>query len=143
MKLKVDYNKIGNYKTFLRRAGYALIFDRQRGQESFVRRLGEGYYPRIHRYVEPDGNYVIFNIHLDQKKASYEGTNMHSAEYDSNVVEGEINRLREIIGLEINNDIDSKIIPETKSNLSGNLEDDLKRLNINNQTKKRFWFFKR
>jgi len=143
MKLKVDYNKIGNYKIFLRRAGYALIFDRQRGQESFVRRLGEGYYPRIHLYVEPDGNYVIFNIHLDQKKASYEGTNMHSAEYDSNVVEGEINRLREIIGLEINNDIDSKIIPETKSNLSGNLEDDLKRLNINNQTKKRFWFFKR
>ena len=39
--------------------------------------------------------------------------------------------------------ISETIIPDTKSNLSGNLEDDLKRLNINNQTKKRFWFFKR
>jgi hypothetical protein len=143
MKLKVDYNKIGNYKTFLRRAGYALIFDRRRGQESFVRRLGEGYYPRIHLYAEQESNYIIFNIHLDQKKASYEGTNMHSAEYDSDVVKEEVSRLREVIGLEVDNNIDSKIIPEKKSYLSGNLEDDLKRLNVNNQIKKRFWFFKR
>ena len=142
MKLKVANNKIGNHRVFLRRAGYALIFDRRQRQESFVRRLGSGHYPRIHLYVKPEADHMIFNIHLDQKRVSYKGVNMHSAEYDSEVLREEVNRLREIIGPETDDKIDSKIISKTK--LSGDLEDDLKRLNLGNKAnKKRFWFFKR
>ena len=143
MKLKVKYNQIGNYKTFLRQAGYALIFDRRRGVESFVRRLGEGYYPRIHLYVEVEGDNLILNLHLDQKKASYEGSHMHSAEYDGNIIQDEMDRLKKMIGLEIGHDIDFDFVPDKTQPLSGNLDSDLKRLSVEDKPKKIFWFFKR
>ena len=82
---------------FLRRAGYGLIFDRQRGINSFVRRLGGGFYPRLHMYPEIQGDNIVFNLHMDQKQASYEGSHMHNAEYDNEIVAEEIERLRSII----------------------------------------------
>ena len=94
MKLKVNKNQIGNYQVFLRRLGYALIFDRRRGVESFVRRLGEGHYPRIHLYVDDFSDYIVLNLHLDQKKASYQGFKMHNAEYDNEIINDEINRIK-------------------------------------------------
>jgi len=36
----------------LRHMGYGYIKDRQTGEESFVRRLGGNFYPRLHMYVE-------------------------------------------------------------------------------------------
>ena len=87
---------------FLRRAGYGYIRDRRSGQESFVRRFGAGFYPRLHMYFEEkpsagsgrDGQ-IIFNLHLDQKQASYEGADhMHNADHDGPVVEAEIERIK-------------------------------------------------
>ncbi|HPT08536.1 MAG TPA: hypothetical protein PLE28_02475 [bacterium] len=155
MKFIINYNQVGNYKVFLRRAGYAFIIDRRRGVESFVRRLGDGYYPRIHLYVEESSDNLIFNLHLDQKKASYEGTHMHSAEYDGDIVSNEVNYLKQLLGLSIENNVnlednrlkDSQDLIETikeekKVSLSGNLDKDSIRLKKNG-IKKKFWFFNR
>jgi len=152
MKFIVGYNQVGNYKAFLRRAGYAFIVDRHRGVESFVRRLGDGYYPRIHLYVEEAGDSLVFNLHLDQKKASYEGTHMHSAEYDHDIIIEEANRLKSLLGLSIENNVnlrdnkptDSIKVADKKQpvSLSGSFEKDIERLQ-KTSTKKKFWFFNR
>lgn len=96
MRLKVEKTIVDNYTVFLRRQGYALISDR--GKESFVRRLGEGFYPRIHLYVDEYDTYFVFNLHLDQKKASYQGFSMHNAEYDNEIIAQEIERLKSSLG---------------------------------------------
>lgn len=79
---------------FLRSAGYIYIESRQTGQGSFSRPLGNGHYPRFHIYVNEEDNSITFNIHLDQKQASYEGTSAHSGEYDGEIVAQEVQRLK-------------------------------------------------
>ncbi len=81
----------------MRRAGYAHIRDRGSGSESFVRRLGSGFYPRFHIYAEEQGDKIIFNLHLDQKRPSYAAAHAHNAEYEGEVVEREIERLKSIM----------------------------------------------
>ena len=99
MKLTIDKNQIGmNPEQFLRRAGYGYIRDRRSGSESFVRRLGSGLYPRLHMYVEERGGQIVFNLHLDQKQPSYAGVRMHNAEHGGEVVESEVERLKQLIG---------------------------------------------
>lgn len=83
-----------NPDRFLRGNGYAYIVDRQRGKDSYVRRLSNGYYPRLHMYIEDKDDRTTFNLHLDQKQASYKGSKMHNAEYEGAVVEEEIKRLK-------------------------------------------------
>lgn len=98
MKLIVNKANISEHpEHFLRRAGYAFIRDSRRGEESYVRRLGSYFYPRLHMYVEESGDKIIFNLHLDQKQASYEGSRMHNGEHDGNVVQSEIDRLKNLI----------------------------------------------
>lgn len=98
MKLIINKNQISeNPESWLRRVGYGLIEDHRRGVMSFVRRLGNDFYPRLHLYFEAEGEKIIFSIHLDQKQASYEGSHMHNAEYDSELVAEEIERLKQII----------------------------------------------
>jgi hypothetical protein len=76
----------------IRRAGYGLVNDRRR-EASFARRLGHGFYPRFHAYI----NSQIINLHLDQKQASYEGFAAHSGEYDSEAVRQEAARIEGFI----------------------------------------------
>lgn len=99
MKLIVSPSQLSGFspEQWLRRAGYALITNRD-GGVSFVRRLSGGFYPRFHLYVEPSGDKFSFNLHLDQKKASYEGVARHSGEYDGELVIEEINRLKQNLG---------------------------------------------
>ena len=100
MKLVVDKSKLNTHpEQFLRRAGYGYIRDRRTGNDSFVRRLGGGHYPRLHMYVSENSENVIFNLHLDQKQASYAGAHAHNAEYDGSVVEGEVDRLKGLMGI--------------------------------------------
>ena len=73
----------------IRRAGYGLVNDRRATEISYSRRLGSGFYPRFHVYI----NGRIINLHLDQKQASYEGSNAHSGEYDGETVEAEGERI--------------------------------------------------
>jgi len=98
MKLIINENQISmSAEQFLRQAGYAFHRDHRTGKESYARRLGGGFFPKFHMYVEENGDKITFNLHLDQKQASYEGSNMHSGEYDGEVVETEIERLRSYV----------------------------------------------
>ncbi|MFA5360158.1 MAG: hypothetical protein WC349_04345 [Patescibacteria group bacterium] len=95
MKLILDKNTLDQApEQLLRQAGYAYLMDRNTGQESYVRRFNRGFYPRFHLYIEEQGNQVILNLHLDQKQASYEGAHAHNAEYDGDLVEQEMARIK-------------------------------------------------
>jgi len=100
MKIKLSKQSLGGMPVaqWLRRAGYALIYDRHSGQESFSRRFSRDFYPRFHLYVQdiPESNLLYFNLHLDHKRASYEGVSRHSADYDGQLVEEEAARLRSL-----------------------------------------------
>jgi len=98
MKIVLNKKKLSiNPDQFLRRNGYAFIMDRKRDKASYVRRLGDHYYPRLHMYVKDEEDKIEFNLHLDQKKASYKGAHMHNAEYEGEVVENEIKRLKGLL----------------------------------------------
>ena len=99
MKLIIGKNQINMApEQWLRKAGYAYIRDRRSGQDSFTRRLGNNFYPRFHVYFDADGEKIIFNLHLDQKQASYAGAHKHNAEYGGEVVATEIARLKNFVG---------------------------------------------
>ena len=104
MKLIVNKSRLTNFSAdeFLRRAGFAYIYDNLKEHGSYVKRLNRDYYPRLHVYVmdkkDKEGrDLIVIEMHLDQKKASYVGTKMHSAEYDGEVVEAEINNLKNLM----------------------------------------------
>ncbi len=106
MKLIIEKNQLDMHpEQFLRQAGYGYIRDRKTGQDSFVRRLGSNFYPRLHMHVMEEhpstgsgqGDKIIFDLHLDQKQASYPGAHAHNAEYEGEVVEAEIERLKSLI----------------------------------------------
>lgn len=106
MKLIIPQGRLNtNYPAFLRQAGYLYITDhRQGGKESFVRSLARGNYPRFHLYVGEGREGLVFNLHLDQKQASYQGHHMHNAEYDGELVNAELSRLAKLAGLKTAND---------------------------------------
>lgn len=94
MKLTLSTNQIReNINTFMRRAGYVPIRDRRTGNESYVRRLSGGHYPRFHCYIFEQGGQVTFNLHLDQRQTRYAGAKAHAGEYDSPLVHEELDRL--------------------------------------------------
>jgi hypothetical protein len=104
MKLFVNKSRLTNFNAdeFLRRAGFAYIYDNVKKHGSYVKRLSKEYYPRLHVYVmektDTEGrNLIVIEMHLDQKRASYSGVKMHSAEYDGEVVEAEINNLKNLM----------------------------------------------
>ena len=98
MKLILDENVLDQpAENLLRQAGYAYLMDRNTGQESYVRRLGRGFYPRFHLYLERQNGQAILNLHLDQKQASYAGSFAHNAEYDGEVVEEEMRRIKSFV----------------------------------------------
>ena len=82
---------------FLRKAGYTYNAPRNNEKASFIRKVSEGNYPRYHIYTKEEDNIYILNLHLDQKKASYKGESAHSAEYDSKIIEDEIERIKNVI----------------------------------------------
>jgi hypothetical protein len=87
---------------WLRRAGYTYLPARGEGEKSFARRLTRDFYPRFHIYYnevkDKEGKEgIIFNLHLDQKKPGYAGYNRHNAEYEGDLVENEIRRLKTLL----------------------------------------------
>ncbi len=78
----------------IRRCGYAEHLGRN---TSYSKRLATYDFPRLHVYIEENGSKVCFNLHLDQKAVSYEGSHAHSGEYEGSVVEQEALRIQKII----------------------------------------------
>lgn len=98
MKLRLGNNQLRETpEMFLRRAGYVFLEDRKTGNESFVRPLNRGYYPRFHLYLVQSNGQVILNLHLDQKQASYAGAHAHNGEYVGELVQEEIDRIRSLV----------------------------------------------
>jgi len=96
--MKVIFNeKFNKSADFLvRHCGYGQIRDNKTNQISYVKRLRSDFYPRFHLYVNSE-NPLVLNLHLDQKKASYEGFTAHSGDYDSEIVKQEAQRIYNII----------------------------------------------
>lgn len=90
-----------NPRQLARRLGYAEFQDPKTGQISFVRRLSANFYPRFHLYLEEKDGRLVANLHLDQKKPSYEGCRAHSGEYDGETVEREGRRIKETLNSEL------------------------------------------
>ncbi len=84
-------------RNLVRRCGYGEIRDFRTGEISYVRRLGSSFYPRFHLYLNEEGERLVLNLHLDQKKPIYAGQKAHSGEYDGELVEAEAQRIKEII----------------------------------------------
>lgn len=98
MKLKVNKNQLkDNPYRLLRRFGYGFIRDRRSGSESLVKRLGSGFYPRFHMYVEEEDGLVVFSLHLDHKQATHYSPHRHNAEYQGEMVEKELENLKNFI----------------------------------------------
>ncbi len=103
MKLIVNKEKLGDSpENWLRRAGYAMLPANSDGVVSFAKRFTRDFYPRFHVYFDyktnKDGQeLIVFNLHIDQKKPGYVGFSRHNAEYDGEVVEREILRLKSLI----------------------------------------------
>lgn len=86
-----------NLTEFVRRLGYHPIARTERGELNCVRPLQGQNYPRFHMYLVETPEVLTFNIHLDQKKPSYEGSTAHGGDYEGEVVRDEVERIKEII----------------------------------------------
>lgn len=96
MKFVIENPKT-SVANFFRRAGYS--FQKQSGGEmAFVRKLTDQPFPRFHLFVRIVDYKFQVNFHIDHKAASYEGTSMHSGEYDedSELLKGEAERLKNL-----------------------------------------------
>lgn len=94
MQIKLE-NLKSNPATFMRSCGYSL--ERAEGNElSFMRRISGGDYPRLHAYTHSEDGILVVNLHLDQKKPSYEGSSAHSGEYYGSLVEQEAERIKSL-----------------------------------------------
>jgi len=80
-----------NLKVTLNRLGY------HAQTKSYVRRLSRSSYPRFHLYVKERENGLEFNLHLDEKRPSYEGQTAHSGQYDSELVHQEMERIKGVL----------------------------------------------
>jgi len=98
MKLILGINQLNEApENLLKQAGFSYLIDKNSGEESFVRPLNRGYYPRFHLYLNRQNGKIIFNLHLDQKQASYAGARAHNAEYDGETVEAEMTRIKNLV----------------------------------------------
>jgi hypothetical protein len=98
MKIQIPKDKLRFApEHYLRKAGYHYRVNRKTGQASFTRSLGSGSYPQFHIYLKEEQGSIILNLHLDQKKPSYDGAHAHNAEYDGGVIEEEFQRLQALI----------------------------------------------
>lgn len=97
MKFSVNKPK-ENLLTLMRKLLYSPQGqDEKTGELTFARFLGTSGYPRFHLYIKEGENEFIFNLHLDQKKPSYQGAAAHNAEYDGKIIEEEAERIKILI----------------------------------------------
>lgn len=81
----------------MRRLGYHPAYFQKEKEASIVRQVGGADYPRFHLYIKQRGPDIYFNLHLDQKKPSYEGQTGHSGDYEGDVVRSELERIKSLL----------------------------------------------
>ncbi len=97
MKIKIE-PLTENLLTFMRRVGYT--FQRAEGvEQSFIRELARGGYPRFHAYVKVEKMTGFINLHLDHKRHTYGENTRHHGEYTyTGAVKEETDRLLTLFG---------------------------------------------
>jgi hypothetical protein len=100
-------------RNLMRRIGYGEQRARS-GQISYVRRVSSDRFPRYHAYVEDKNGGIQINLHIDQKEASYEGSHVHSGEYDSLLCQEEMKRISKFIQTAKNSVQQSQNFPQKK-----------------------------
>jgi hypothetical protein len=97
MKFVIEI-KNENIVSISRRIGYRPMSINGQREYSIIRLLTGNNYPRFHIYIkeEKTGDF-IFNLHLDQKKPSYGSTHAHSAEYEGDLIDKEVERIKKLI----------------------------------------------
>lgn len=97
MKFELSLEK-ENLLTILRRGGYAPKIQTVEEEEEYSKALMGSPYPRFHIYakVSEEGRKAFINLHLDQKQPSYQGSAMHSGEYEGSHVEVEAQRIKSL-----------------------------------------------
>ncbi|MBL7156036.1 MAG: hypothetical protein ISS87_00330 [Candidatus Pacebacteria bacterium] len=87
-----------NFVMLARRIGYMPMPSTEQ-EFNCVRPVAGNRYPRFHLFITENkqANELIFNLHLDQKKQSYQGSSAHSGEYNGQVIEIEMQRIKEVI----------------------------------------------
>jgi hypothetical protein len=84
-------NNRENITNIIRKIGYYSQND------SFIKPLERGGYPRFHLYIKEENDKLIFNLHLDQKKPVYKTVTDHAGEYEGTIIENEAQRIKQIL----------------------------------------------
>jgi len=91
MKFEIDGELQYTWPRILQTAGY------HEHSGAYVKRLSRDYYPRWHVHLlEERDNYLLFNLHLDQRPGVHQGATAHAGEYEGELVETERARLIDI-----------------------------------------------
>lgn len=98
MKFEIKGPFKENVYNLMRRIGYVCLAENKKtGEANYVRALAMAGYPRFHIYLKTANEILIFNLHLDQKRPVYKGAPAHSADYDGEIIEKEMQRIKEKI----------------------------------------------
>ncbi|MDP2637128.1 MAG: hypothetical protein Q8P03_00750 [bacterium] len=98
MKFELPLEKT-NLLSIMRKAGYAPRIQTVPEEEEYSRTLSGSTYPRFHVYAKVflDKQKAYLNLHLDQKAPSYQGTAAHGGEYEGDLLEVEVQRIRRFL----------------------------------------------
>ena len=97
MKFVIEI-KNENIINISRRIGYRPMSINGQGEYSIVRTLTGNNYPRFHIYIkEKEAGDFIFNLHLDQKKPSYGSAHAHNGEYEGDLIDKEVERIKKLV----------------------------------------------
>jgi predicted deacylase len=97
MKFRIPKKSAPSVYQLIRKAGYFPITSPQTKQTSFIRKLSSQRYPRFHLYVSENSAEIVFDLHLDQTAARYQGQTAHRADYNSPLVKEELTRIYQAI----------------------------------------------
>ncbi len=85
-----------NVVMLMRKAGYFLVGEYRENQElNFINPISINDYPRFHIYlrIRLKTKELVFNLHLDQKKPVYKKASDHGADYESEAIKREAERI--------------------------------------------------
>ena len=85
-----------NIYNLARELGYYFLRENREENEFELARPARGY-PRFHLFISIENDVTIFKLHLDQKRPSYQGASAHAGEYDSEIVQKEADRIKQIL----------------------------------------------
>lgn len=98
-----------HFVNFIRQLGYASFMHPKTGQINFQKRLSQDVYPRFHIYIEEKNAKKSIHLHLDQKKPTYIQGQAHMAEYESEILNQEKEKIEKAI-----TEIEKKSIQENE-----------------------------